>query len=181
MNGMYPVIITDSKFLKGGPREWPWSLAEADLVLRTCTRHESLEEFLEKFLKQFEFPEELSNDVTNWTYPEFICSALTFQFSNIEISAFGWSLITNMLLNPFMSTDVLLFLKKNRFYNEAVKSKIIDGIRFTFKHPGFLYKDEKCIRNLLNFIEIEQDDITKLMKAFSVKKDLSIIKTFFFF
>ena len=178
---MYPVIIADPKFLKKGSREWLWSLAESDLVIKNCTRYNSLEEFLKKFLKQSEFSEELCNDVADWTYPEFICSALTFQFSNIEIPVFCWSLITNMLMNSFISTDVLVFLKKNRFYNPAIKSKIIDGIRFTFQYPRFLYKDERCLRNLLEFVETNENDITRLIEAFSVKKDLGIIKLYFFF
>ena len=181
MNKNYPVIITDQKCLKNGYKEWPWSSEDAGLAIINCTRYNSLEKFLKKFLKQSEFSEELCNDVAGWTYPEFICSALTFQFSNIEISVFGWSLITNMLMNSFISTDVLVFLKKNRFYNPAIKSKIIDGIRFTFQYPGFLYKDERCVRNLLEFVETDENDITRLIEAFSVKKDLGIIKLYFFF
>lgn len=114
MNKNYPVIITDPKFLKAGSRKWPSLYQNAELSIKSCTYSSFLKELLEtsEFSKVSENSETLCNDVTNWTYPKFICSALSFRLSNIEIAAFGWSVITNSFMNSLLSNDVFLFLKK---------------------------------------------------------------------
>ena len=114
VNKNYPVIITDQKCLKNGYKEWPSSYQDAEFSIKSCTYSSFLKELLKtsEFSKVSENSETLCNDVTNWTYPEFICSALSFQLLNIEIPAFGWSVITNILMNSLLSNDVLLFLKK---------------------------------------------------------------------
>ena len=172
--------MTDQNFLKNGYKEWPWSSEDAGLAIRNCTDCKSLNQVLEN-LELSETPEKiktLRNDLTDWTYPEFICSALNFQFLNTEIAPFGWSIITNILMNPFLSDDVLSFLKKNDFYNQTTKNQIIKGILFSLKYPNFHYRNEKCIKNVLHFIEIEQNDITRLIDNFSIKKDLTIITSY---
>ena len=52
---------------------------------------------------------------------------------------------------------------------------------FLFKYPGLFYNDERCIKNVLDFIEIEQSDSTKLIENFSVERNLNIITAYFFF
>lgn len=52
---------------------------------------------------------------------------------------------------------------------------------FSFKYQGLSYNDERCIKNVLDFIEIEQSDITKLIENFSVERNLNIITAYLFF
>ncbi|RYX99807.1 MAG: hypothetical protein EOO34_00500 [Cyanobacteriota bacterium] len=79
------IIITDSKNLNNGPREWPSSKIEAALALRYCASFYSLESILETT----EFSEIVVKSVTDWSFSEFVCSALTSTFLDEEVSAYG--------------------------------------------------------------------------------------------
>ena len=171
------IIISDPKFLYKGFREWPGSRDEARLALERCSRGSSFKVVL--IYLHSELPETLIQKVTGWTYSEFVCSALSYSFSNKQVTVYAWSVITRILMNSFLSDDVSLFLKKNNFfYNEKIKSDIIKGVRFSFKHTNFLFGNEKCIRNVLSFIEIDKKDIDKLIETFLTEKNFKTISNY---
>ena len=175
------VIISDPKFLYNGSRKWPGSRDEARLALERCSINSSFNFVLTAYVLS-DFPETLVQKVTGWTYSEFVCAALSYTFSNKEVSVYAWSLITRILMNSFLSDDVSLFLKKNNFfYNEKIKNEIIKGLTFSFKHTNFPFGNEKCIRNVLSFIEMDKKDIEKLVETFLIEKNLKIISNDTFF
>ena len=170
------IIITDPKNLNNGPREWPSSNIEAALALRNCASFYSLESVLETT----EFSEIVVKSVTDWSFSEFVCSALTSTFldEDEKVSVYGWSVITQILMNSYLSDDVLFFLKKNSFYGKGIKKDIIKAVNFCFHLKDFRFGNEKCVRNVLIFLEIDKDDIEALLKDFSFKTSLKPINNY---
>ena len=175
------VIISDPKFLYKGYRRWPGSRYEAQLALERCSINSSFDFVLRVYVLS-EFPETLVQKVTGWTYSEFVCAALSYTFSNRRVSVYAWALINQILMNTFLSDDVSLFLKKNNFfYNERIKSDIIKGVGFSFKRANFPFGNEKCLRNALSFIEMDEKDIENLVKMFLIEKNFKSISNDTFF
>ena len=173
------LIISDPKFLYNGSRKWPGSRSEAQAALQRCKRSSSSYNFLLKAYMHTDFSEPLVRKVKEWTYSEFVCSALSCLFSNREIPVYGWSVITQLLMDSVLSDDVFLFLKENNFfYNERIKSNIIEGIQYSFEYPFSDFSDEKCIRNILSFIEIDKKDIDKLMETVLIERNVKAISNF---
>ena len=168
------VIITDPQNLNNGPRKWPSSYTEAGLALEKSTAYHSLESLLE----MTEFSERIVQSVTDWSFSEFVCSALTVVFLNENPSFYGWFSIIQLLMNPYISDDLLLFLKKNSFYKKAIKNEILKAVNFSFDLRDFRFGKEKCVRNVLIFVEIDKDDIETLLKDFSFEKSLRPINNY---
>jgi len=171
------LINTGPKNLNTGPREWPSSEGEASLALQQCASFHSLESVLEFH----QFSEIVVKSVTDWSFSEFVCSALTFTFLDEldkKVSVYGWSVITDLLMNTYLSDDVLFFLKKNSFYDKVRKKDIIKAVNFCFTLGSFMFGNEKCVRNVLIFLEIDKDDIEFLLKDFSFKKSLKPIQNY---
>ena len=168
--------MTDLKFTKDGSKEWPASYEEAQELLERCRSRSSLD----SILKGYDFSPTLKENVVNWTYSEVVCSALTFIFSDIEISVYAWSVITAILMNLFLTDDILLFLKNNFFYNSSIRHTILKGVSFAFNYKTFPFGNEKCVRNVLDFIEIDKNETKKLLDSFSVKKDFKEIAAYLF-
>ena len=172
------IIISDPKFLYNGSRKWPGSQDEARVALERSRTKTSYNFLLEAYLHS-DFSEPLVEKVKEWTYSEFVCSALSCSFSNKEVSVYAWSLITQILMNSVLSDDVFLFLKKNNFfYNERIKNNIIEGVRFSFNYSLLAFGDERCIRNVLSFIEIDKKDIDKLIETFLTEKNFKTISNY---
>ena len=149
------LYILDLKFLKNGSRAWPSSKEEAITAIQEGGKYTSLDTFLECR----GFLENLIRDVDSWDYSGFICSALADICSDAEIPFYTWSVITELLLNDFITDDILLFLKKNSFYNLARKEDIIKGISFSFRYRKRHFSSAKSIRNVFDFIEMEKSEI----------------------
>lgn len=81
-------------------------------------------------------------------------------------------------MNSYLSDDVLFFLKKNSFYGKGIKKDIIKAANFSFNLKDFRFGNEKCVRNVLIFLEIDKDDIEALLKDFSFKKSLTPINNY---
>ena len=169
--------ILDSKFLKNGLRAWPSSTEDAVKAIEEGSHYTSLS----VLLKSCYFSKKLKGDVGSWDYSDFICSALAHVYFNVELSVYSWSVITQLLMNHFITDDIFLFLKKNSFYNLDRRKEIIEGISFSFRYSRHSSDSVKCIRNVLDFIEMEKSEINKIIEAFLVKKDFTIITKFFFF
>ena len=171
------VHILDSKFLKNGPRAWPSTSDEAVKAFKEGRYYTSLSMLLESR----DFSEKLILDVASWNFSDFICSALTYVYSDKELSLYSWSAVTGYLMTDFITDDILSFLKKNSFYNEARRKDIVKGISFSFSYLRHSYGSAKSIRNVLDFIEMEKSEIDKIIEAFLVRKDFTIITKIFFF
>lgn len=170
------VRILDPKFLSNGSRKWPLSNQEAQITVEYCASSSSLNSFLELH----SFTKTHTKNVTDWTYNEFVCSALSEVFEGAEIPVFAWSLIIGIIMNSFLSDTVLLFLENNRFYNQAEKEKIIKGVSFAFKHSRFPFATIKCLKNILRFFDIEKSVSDKLIDSYLVRKDFKIITDYLF-
>ena len=83
-------------------------------------------------------------------------------------------------MNSFITDEILLFLKNNFFYNSAIRPTIIKGVSFAFNYKTFPFGNEKCVRNVLYFIEIDKNETKKLLESFSVKKDFKEIAVYLF-
>ena len=82
-------------------------------------------------------------------------------------------------MNSVLSDDVFLFLKKNNFfYNERIKNNIIEGVRFSFNYSLLAFGDERCIINVLSFIEIDKKDIDKLIETVLIEKNFKSISNY---
>lgn len=171
------IIISDPEYLYKGSKQWPGSRDEARLALERSSKCSSFKVVL--IYLHDDLPETLVQIVTGWTYSEFVCSALSYSFSNKRVSIYAWSVITKILMNSFLSDDVSIFLKKNNFfYNEKIKSDIIKGVIFSFRYTSFLFGNEKCIRNVLSFIEIDKKDISKLIETVLIEKTFTSITNY---
>ena len=167
----------DPKFLKNGPRAWPSSTEEAVKAIQEGGGYTSKDLLLESRV----FSKKLILDVDSWNYSDFICSALADVYPDVEPSVYSWSLITEFLMNHFISDDILLFLKKNSFYNLERRKEIIEGISFSFRCLRLSLGSAKCIKNVLDFIGMEKNEIDKIIEAFLVQEDFTIIANFLFF
>lgn len=59
-----------------------------------------------------------------------------------------------------------------------LKTEIIEGILFALQHKKFFYADDKCVKNVLLFLEIEEKLINQLLIDLSINKTLQVIIIF---
>lgn len=55
------------------------------------------------------------------------------------------------------------------------------AVKFAFNYTHFPFGNEKCVRNVLDFLEIDESDKKKLLKSFSRRKGFKIIGGYLFF
>ena len=96
--------------LKGRVRHWPGSKREALITLKYGANYPSLEALLNH--NQFSKTLVSNIDIENWTFSEFVWSALLYKLgdpklpSNRLLSSSVWSVITNFLMNSSISGDI---------------------------------------------------------------------------
>lgn len=97
---------------------------------------------------------------------------------NHGLSVSAWSTFTTILMNVKSTKTVLLFLEKNQIDKSLLKNEIIDGILFALQHKKFFYADKECVKNVLIFLEIEENLVNQLLIDFLTKKSLQVIIDF---
>jgi len=162
-------------------RKWPGSKEEVLLTLKNCVNYNSLE----SFFNHKKISKTLISDTENWTFSEFVCSALNYKLNeaklshNSELSSYFWSLITPLLMNSLISGDIGYILSTNSLCRKKEDQARLKGTIYSLTKSSPPFFDTNCITNIVRLNRVgNYEDLQKVIQHFNVEKDPLIVSTY---
>jgi len=94
---------------------------------------------------------------------DLVCSALWFTFEKKQLSTYSWSIFFTFLMHCSCTDSVLFFLEFSFVDKILLREDIINGVFFALENTRFFHVDINCVKNILIFLEIENDIIDKVI------------------
>ena len=161
-------------FRKEGQKGWPTGVDDSQLVLRFGYYYLETSDLLERS----DFSSKLKEKVKGWSLSDLVCSALWFNFEKKQLSTYSWSIFFTFLMHWSCTDNVLFFLEFSFIDKILLREEIINGAFFALKNTRFFHVDINCLKNILIFLEIENNIIDEVILDITTQQNWKVIIEF---
>jgi len=109
---------------------------------------------------------------------DLVCSALWFTFEKKQLSTYSWSIFFTFLMHCSCTDSVLFFLEFSFIDKILLREDIINGVFFGLENTTFFHVEINCVKNILIFLEIENNIIDKVILDITTQQNWKVIIKF---